>query len=318
MDARNRGVPAPPAKALARGNRLRQHARTVSARILILANPIAGGGRSRRLAPELATILQSLGCHAEVYFTKAAGDAAARARVAGPEPWDALVAVGGDGTLNEVLNGMPDPTRPLGVLPVGTANVLASEYRIPRSPRALAPVIASLRTTPHAIGLAGSRRFLLFCGAGLDAAIVEHLHHRRSGTLGKTKWLPSIGAIVHQWPQHTLRATLADGEVLDDLSSVLVTRVRNYGGVARLPRHIDPASDQLYVLCFRSRSRIAWAAMGLCAALGVLRSGRNLVMRTTREVLVLGNAPTQVDGDLGSRSPLRIGLHDVTARLLVP
>ena len=287
-------------------------------RILILANPIAGGGRSRLLAPQLAMRLSTLGCPAEVYFTKAAGDAALRAKAAGSEPWDALVAVGGDGTLNEVLNGMPDPSRPLAVLPVGTANVLACEYRIPRDPGALAAVIARMRTTPHAIGLAGARRFLLFCGCGLDAAIVEHLHHRRSGTLGKAKWLPSIGAIVRQWPQHTLRATLDTGEVLDDLSSLLVTRVRNYGGVAKLPRGIEPATGVLHVLAFRGRSRFAWARMGLRAALGVMAANRNLAIRTARSVQIDGEAPVQVDGDLHTRSPLRIALHEAEARLLVP
>lgn len=287
-------------------------------RFLLLANPISGGGRSRVLAPATAELLRARGHVAEVFFTQAAGDAARRARAAGAEPWDALVACGGDGTVNEVLNGMPDPSRPLGVIPVGTANVLALEFRLPRDAVRAAAVLDAFRQREHAIGRVGERRFLLFCGVGLDAAIVERVHGSRRGTLGKLKWLPSIAKTVWQWPQHRLRATFDDGEVLDDLSSVLVTRVRGYGGVAQLPRSVDPASGVLHALCFRGRSRTAWAWQGLRAALHCLSASGNLVVRTARSVAVDGDAPVQVDGDFGGRAPVRIELEPTPARLLVP
>ena len=287
-------------------------------RALILANPIAGGGRSKVLAPQLGAALRARGWDAEVYFTKCAGDAGARAAATASESWDALIAVGGDGTLNEVLNGMPDPTRPLGVLPVGTANVLACEYRIPRDPEKLAVVIAGGTTKEHPIGVVNGRRFLLFCGAGPDGAIVEDVSQRRTGTLGKLKWLPSILRIVIRWPQHHLRATFADGERLDDLSAVLVTRVREYGGVARLPKGIDPAAPCLYALCFTARSRFAWAWLGLRAALGLLAPGKGLVMRRTTSMRIEPAAPLQVDGDFGGRAEAHIELLDRTARLFAP
>lgn len=292
--------------------------RRVTKRFLIVANPISGGGRARIRAPAVAERLRALGCEAEVYFTTAAGDAARRARVAGTEAFDAIVACGGDGTVNEVLNGMPDPSRPLGVLPVGTANVLALEYRLPRDPVRAADVLAAFRPREHAIGLAGDRRFLLFCSAGLDAAIVERVHHARTGTLGKMKWLPSIAATVWHWPQFRLRATFDDGSTLDDLSSVLVTRVRGYGGVAQLPRSVDPASGLLHVLCFRGRSRITWAWMGLRAALRCLSESGGLVSRTVRGVTLEGEAPLQIDGDFAGRAPVRLGLESRPARLLAP
>ena len=163
-------------------------------RVLLIANPISGGGRGRDLAPRLAEALRACGVEAEVYLTRASGDAAARAAAAGPEPWDGLVALGGDGTVNEVLNGMPDPSRPLGVLPVGTANVLALELALPRDVDAAAAVIAGGHLHELAIGLCGARRFLLFVGVGIDGAIVKRVSERRTGTLGKHKW---IGPLLH-------------------------------------------------------------------------------------------------------------------------
>jgi YegS/Rv2252/BmrU family lipid kinase len=287
-------------------------------RLLLIANPISGGGRGRRLAAQLADALQRLGVDAHVHLTTRAGDAAARAAAAGPEPWHGLVAIGGDGTVNEVLNGMPDPGRALGVFPVGTANVLAHELGLPRRVPAAAAVIAAGHTRPLAIGRCNGRRFLLFVGIGIDGAIVRRLAAVRTGTLGKHKWIGPLLHTVRHWPQPSLRATLADGEVLDGLTSVLVTRVRNYGGIMRLTPDIDPGDGLLHALCFRLRTRRAWLWHGLCAVAGRLRAGPQLAVRQTTALRIDGAAPFQIDGDFGGEGPAAIDLLPGPANLIVP
>lgn len=284
--------------------------------VLVIANPIAGGGRGAARGQALVEALAALGIRADNYVTRAAGDAAARARAAGDEPWDALVAVGGDGTVNEVLNGMPDPSRPLGVLPLGTANVLAAELRLPRAVGAAAAAIAAGRTRSLAIGQCGDRRFLLFCGVGVDGAVVQRLQEARSSARGKRKWLGPILHTLWHWPKFSLRATFPDGDVLDELSSVLVTRVRNYGGVLRLPREVSCDSGRLHVLCFRQRSRVAWLGLGLAGALRCLRSSAALPVRTTASVSIEGEAPYQIDGDPGGHSPIALQVGGIAARIL--
>ncbi|MBL8733401.1 MAG: hypothetical protein JNN13_13605 [Planctomycetes bacterium] len=291
--------------------------------LLLIANPISGGGKGRRLAPQLAAALAQRGVPAEVFFTTRAGDATARARAAGEEPWGGLVALGGDGTVNEVLNGMPDPSRPLGVLPVGTANVLAVELGLPRRVEAAADVLARGSHRELAIGTVRSgggpdRRFLLFASAGIDGDICERLQQVRTGTLGKHKWFAPILRTLRRWPQFSLRATLADGSVLDDLQTVLVSRVRNFGGWLHLTPEVDAGSGLLHVLGFRSRSRLGWlwhGARGLC---GGLVAGKGLVTRTTTALRIDGRAPVQVDGDFAGHSPLELGLAPVKARIFAP
>lgn len=287
-------------------------------RLLLITNPISGGGRGRTAAAALAARLGEHAITAEVYFTKAAGDGAARARTAAGEAWDGLVAIGGDGTINEVLNGMPDPGRPLGVLPVGTANVLAMELQLPYRPDAAAAALAAGRRRPLAIGVCNGRRFLLFVGAGVDGAVVRRLSQVRTGTLGKHKWFGPIAHTVWNWPRFTLSATFADGTRLDGLSSVLVTRVRNYGGVMRLTRDIDPYDGKLHVLCFRARGRAAWSWLGARALLRCLGPGHLLATRTTTAVRIDGDAPWQIDGDLGGEGGTDITLATQQASLFVP
>ncbi len=287
-------------------------------RLLLICNPISGGGRGRVLAPQLAAALRARGVDAEIHATTAAGDARARAERAGGEPWDGVVALGGDGTVNEVLNGMPDPARALGVFPVGTANVLAAELGLPRRIDAAADVLAAGAVRSLAIGRCGARRFLLFCGIGVDGAVVKRLHERRTGTLGKHKWAGPVLHTLWHWPRFTLRATFAGGEVLDGLSSVLVTRVRNYGGVLRLVPGISCDSGALHVLCFRTRARVAWLLHGVRGVCRSLRASDKLLVRTTTSLRVDGDAPFQVDGDYGGDSPVEIGLLPQCANVFAP
>lgn len=286
--------------------------------MLLIANPISGGGRSRHLAPRLATALAEHGVVGEVHFTRDADDARRRASAAHAEGWDGLVVVGGDGTVNEVLHGMPEPGLPLGMLPVGTANVLATEYHLPRSVAAAAALLARGKTTELPVARCAGRRFLLFAGAGLDGDVVHRVAARRSGTLGKHKYVVPILQALWRWRLPQLRLTLADGEVLDDVSSVLVTCVRHYGGALRLPGEFAFDGRHLHVLAFRGRSRRCFLRHGWRGLLGRMRADRSLVLRTTTSVRIEGSAPLQVDGDARGSTPASIELLPSRARLFVP
>jgi diacylglycerol kinase (ATP) len=287
-------------------------------RLLLIANPTAGGGVGASRATALAAALTKRGLAADLHLTTAAGDATDRARHSANQGYDALVAIGGDGTVNEVLAGMADPSQPLGVLPVGTANVLACELGLPHAIEPAAGVLAGGHTRSLAIGNANGRRFLLFCGIGIDGAVVQRMHDAGTAARGKRKWLGPIVHTLRHWPQFTLRVTLADGELLDDLTSVVVSRVRNYGGVLRLPRTVDVDSDRLYVIGFRSRSRVGWLWQGVRGATRTMAAGRGLVVRATDAVQIHGSAPFQIDGDFGGTTPLRIELLAPRANILVP
>ena len=292
----------------------------MSKRFLILANPIAGGGRARQRAPQLQQELQKLGCAAEVCFSKATGDLRRRAAEVDPEDFDAIVSVGGDGTLNEVLNGLPDPTLPLCPMGMGTANVLSKELGLPRQPEQLAGILAGGRTLSAAIGLCNKQRFLLFASAGMDASIVQRLDQLRTGTLGKLGWARPILHTLWRWPLGRFTVRVGDRE-FGDVTSAVATRVRIYGGLLQLPGPIHITDGQLHVLLFRQRSRWQY----LCAALRGMRRRLRIdrdvefVAATELEIRGEAKAPYQVDGDLAGEltpdRPLRISLLPQAARL---
>ncbi len=114
-------------------------------RVLIVHNPTAGGSRAR--AGAIIVRLRRLGCHLEVRSTARRGDAEAFARAAAGQGFDRVVAAGGDGTINEAIQGLAGTGLPLALLPLGTANVLAAEIGLGSEPAALAETI--VRPAPH-------------------------------------------------------------------------------------------------------------------------------------------------------------------------
>ncbi len=139
-------------------------------RILVIFNPAAGSARRR--AQRLRRIIAELerrGCKVAVRPTQGPGDALRLARDADAH-FDVIVAAGGDGTVNEVANGVFAASRPLAVVPLGTGNVLANEIGLPRKPQDLARLIAEGAPQPLWPGRAGDRLFVAMTGIGFDAA----------------------------------------------------------------------------------------------------------------------------------------------------
>lgn len=288
-------------------------------RILIIANPIAGGHRGSKVSPLLREALVERGAAAEIAYTAASGDAERRAAAMGPGEFDAVVAVGGDGTLNEVVNGLSDLTTPLTVLPMGTGNVLARALHLPRQPAQLADMLLDGAVCRAAVGMANGRRFLQFCSAGLDARMVARLEAAGSRTLGRRKWLGPILHTIRHWPTERVSFTTAEGEQHRDLGSVLVTRIDNYATILKLPGEIAIDDGVLHVFGFPQRTRFQFARATLRALFRRLRPGRDVVHCATRGLRIEGEGgPWQLDGDVGGRLPLDITVLPTPAHLLVP
>jgi len=155
-------------------------------RATVIFNPSAGRGRSGAIASAVARGLAKRQFEVESHATEGPVGATAIARRCAPET-DVIVAVGGDGTINEVANGMVEAMgggsatgrRPaLGIVPAGTVNVLALELGLPFQVERACNVIAGGKTVSLDLGRVNDRGFLLMMGAGIDALTVRNLDLR--------------------------------------------------------------------------------------------------------------------------------------------
>jgi len=288
-------------------------------RILVIFNPVAGWRRRRRLDRALAR-LGKLGFIVDLEATSGCGDAERIARRAAGTGWHAIAVAGGDGTLNEVVNGLAPGAPPLLVLALGTANVLAGEIGLDRvgdtgAQAALACEGAVARIRP---GLANGRMFLMMAGVGFDAHVVRHVDPRTKRRLGKLAYVLQAIREAFRFTYPRYRITV-DG-VAHEAASVIVAKGRRYGGRHIVAPAADLAGDRFEVCLFEDTGPLAVLRYGLALLLGRLPRARGYRIVSGREVAIDGppGDPVQADGDIIATLPVRITVAARTIDMLVP
>lgn len=272
-------------------------------KIKLIANPIAGGNAlaSIRRAQEF---LERQGCTVAVTLTGARGDARMAAAKAKNEGFDRIVAAGGDGTLNEVINGLAPSAIPLAFLPLGTTNVFALEAGIPFDVEQACDIVLHGTPQPVCLGLAGETRFLLMAGAGFDADVVYRVSGRLKRWTGKLAYLVSGLRTLSGPPLAPIEVLREDGTTVPGYH-VIIGNGRLYGGRFSVTPDASLAEVALDVCVFLKKGRLPLLR---CAA--KIAAGRRLARPDAetfkaRSVTVRGEGvPVQIDGDYLGRLPM--------------
>jgi diacylglycerol kinase (ATP) len=280
--------------------------------IKIIVNPVSGKGKALRLAEGVAELLRGQGCRVDLQKTQASGDA--KRLAAESQGFSAVAATGGDGTVNEVLNGLPLEKPPaLAMLPSGTANVLAKELRLPRTIEGLAQVLREglEQTWDLAIDRVSGRRFLLFASAGYDAHVVRIFHEARKGPIRMWRYLYWGLKSIFQYDIPHIAVELDGTMLTSEASWVLLSQVSCYGGPLVFTPRARPGSGEFEVMVVRGRSRLtvmrifAWAIWNWMTGFEA-RPGGVTFHRAKRVRLNSPDGhpvPLQVDGDPGGHLP---------------
>lgn len=287
--------------------------------VVVVYNPIAGR-RRRRFVRRALGALRRRARTLTLLRTRAPADAIGRTRSAAPLA-DVIVAAGGDGTINEVVNGLdamgPDAP-PLAILPLGTANVLACEIGLPRSVGRLAEVVHDGRPMTVVPGTVNGSRFLLMVGVGFDALAVQLVDSRLKYALGPVAYvLSTLQAMARfAYPRYEVEI---DGAA-HAARSLIVSRARCYGGPFSLVPEARLDDPRLHVVLFHGSGPLAVMRYGIGVATGRLHRYRDVDIVPATRVVVRGpvGEACQVDGDLGPALPLEIGLADHALTLRVP
>jgi diacylglycerol kinase (ATP) len=270
-------------------------------------------------------LLAKGGMAVEAVPTRGAGTAGQIARDAVEHGADLILVAGGDGTINEVVNGMVHSEVPLGILPAGTANVLANELRIGKTMEQAAASLASCTPRRVALGLISTdtvetpRHFLLMAGAGLDAEIIYDLNLGLKEKLGKAAyWIGGFRKIGQSLPAFCVNV---EGKVFR-AGFALVSRVRNYGGDLEIAPTISLLEDEFEVVLFEGENSFRYLKYMLGAVIRRLEGMRGVTILRARTVSF--SAPddpriyVQVDGEFAGSLPARVALIPQALTLLMP
>jgi YegS/Rv2252/BmrU family lipid kinase len=264
--------------------------------------------------------LKKVGIVAELTPTEAAGHATELAREAVAAGADLILVLGGDGTINEVANGTIPSHVPLGVLPGGTANVLANELGLGNSLERAIERLGRCVERRIAVGAlcrgnGEARHFLMMCGVGLDATIVTKVNPELKARAGKLAyWVAGLGQFFQTVGQFQAEA----GDEQLQCGFVLASRVRNYGGDLEIASGASLLSDDFEVVLFDGSNPLRYAAYMTAVTLRQVKSLPGVRTLRARRVAFSGDAHLQIDGEYGGRIPATLEMLPDALTLLAP
>jgi len=294
-------------------------------RAAIIYNPVARGlSKRRHLLQSTIGTLARQGIAATLVATEAAGTAGAQARAEIEAGADLIIAAGGDGTINEVANGMLHTGVPLAILPGGTANVLARELSLPIHLDRAAAEVSKLEAHRIAVGgvrFGGSdqRCFLCMAGAGLDAEIVSRLNLKFKAFAGKLAYyVTGFGQVLRPLREFEVAV---DGKSYR-ASFALISRVRNYGGDLEIARKASLLRNEFEIVLFRGTFSAQYLPYFAGVALKRVERMKGCTVVRGRSVTCpdggAGSPLVQVDGELAGRLPMKAEILPDALTILVP
>jgi len=306
-------------------------------RVALIYNPASGQYSARRKAAieEVLGVLRGAGVEADAYVSDTMGSAEQYAKQSVREGRDAILACGGDGTVHAVLQTLVGTDTALGVIPLGTANALASNLGLIGSPAKCARKLVDAVPTLVPVGRIHfengsgpeSRYFLVAAGVGADALLMSRMEPGLKRKLGYALYMIEAFKIwaTHSFPLFEV-AFASNGHGPDsvaEVSQLLAVRVRSFGGV--LNQFVPGAtlhSDALHLLAFATRSRLDYFNFLMAALAGRHSFAKKIELVETATVdcrAINGdNLFVEADGEVLGHLPARMESVPDAVKLLVP
>lgn len=292
-------------------------------RLLIVLNPMAGRHTQGHINA-IITALKQHNINAEVYETRGPGDAITALPKLTPD-FDIVVAAGGDGTVNEVLNGLRGSTVTLGIIPCGTTNVLATELRLPKKPAAIAALLASGHTREIYSGEVNKRRFGMMVGVGYDAWVVAGVSAELKKKLGKLAYVLSMLRELKNFGRQQYLLHIDDS--IHTATAMVATLGRHYAGSYIFARNARIDEARIDVLLVQTLNRWAFLLMLLALPLGFAE--KLPFMKTVKATRVrishyppradsAAHESLQADGDTVGYLPAELHVLETPLKVLAP
>jgi YegS/Rv2252/BmrU family lipid kinase len=277
--------------------------------MVVIGNPGAGSYSQRRLN-EAVDRLSSAGTNVEVFLTRTKGDAETEAkRIAYRKP-AAIVVAGGDGTINDVANGLAKSPVAVGILPMGSVNVLSREIGISKDVGRASRQIMEGREHSIALGRISSgnghavRYFLLMADIGYGGRTVAELNNRLKCLSSRTAFVISGTKNLLKKPSQLLTFTV-DGVPYQGYHAV-IGKVSRYGGNFKVTPYASILRNELHACIFKNGRRLDLAKYVMGVATGRHHTFRDVVSLKCRQIVVEGRAHIQVDGNYFGKTPVMI------------
>lgn len=286
----------------------------------IIANPTAGRGRVGKMLPQLRQLFAVNNLHCEFALTDAAGHGTDLAREAAHAGWENIIALGGDGTMNEVLNGVMGTPAAMGVIPAGTGNDLARSLNIPLNFRDAVSVFANGKTTAIDIGKDSEGYFSIILGLGFPSDVMHHVNTTTNIFRGPLAITASILQVVHKLRPYPVHIQLDDRTLDTTVMGIFILNTRFTGGGLQIAPEAKYDDGLLDVVVMHEMSKTNFLATLPKAYKGKHLSNPACEIFQTKTIKVTTAEPMRklFDGNVFGESPVDAQIVPNALRVWVP
>jgi diacylglycerol kinase (ATP) len=295
---------------------------------VLIYNPTAGPWDMLRPLKRLAAYLRTCGWDTELVQTQQEGDAGCYARDAAARRVGTVLVAGGDGTINEVANGLSGTDTVLGIVPVGTGNILAHQLRMPAlSPvapmvRDVGDVLSDSRVQRVDLGVINDRGFVCWAGLGLDAEIATQMEPRPRH-LKRLRTLPYIFtglAVASEYRGVRAQFRIGDRVMRTRTLMAVATNIQLYAAFFQIAPQARMDDGLLDIFVFKGID-FSYTLKSAVQMLGRRHQESPNVMHAladSMDVETLPKVAVHLDGDPMGHTPATVSLRPRALRLLVP
>lgn len=286
-----------------------------------IVNPGAGGGRAARIWRSLEPLLRSAGQPYRAYCTTRPGDATAIAEKACFKGAELIVAVGGDGTLLEVVNGLDLKKNILGIIPAGTGNGFRRSLGIPGNYRRVLLAMSRWKPRRIDIGIFNGIRYLNMAGFGFDAAIAHFAKDGGGSLPGYAAYVKGFFRELAGFRGFSVMIEKEGGFIEEaETLMVVVANGRYYGGKLCIAPHACVSDGELNLLLVRGVKNASTISLAARAFMKKHLGHSSVYTVPCRELTinVAGRVPVHIDGELLGSLPAKISVLPGALRVLAP
>ena len=291
----------------------------------LISNPKTGRYGARRLRPiqDVASQLRSLGLEVDLKLTTGPGEATEIAGRAARDGSSDVIVAGGDGTINEALQGLAGTNARLAIIPRGTGNVLARELKLPLDDEQATVVAARGNARRIHLGLATeeatgtNRLFVLMAGIGLDASVVQRVQPQLKKRIGKGAfWISGLSHLA-DWKPTPFTLEIDGREYTGTFAAI--GKAARYGGDLSITPGARLDEPEFEVCIIETLSRFSYLRLlSYAVRSGMPRNKPGVRFVKATRVRATGDAPVQVDGELLGQLPMRFEIAPHSLEVIVP
>lgn len=287
--------------------------------VTLVANPTAGQGRAKKVALAALDEFERRGYAVDLMLTEVAGHGADLARIATETGSRIIVAVGGDGTIAEIVNGMVGTGTTLGVIPAGTANDFAKEMRLPQGMSSAVDVIIKGKTKSIDLGRTNTGKYFLnMAGIGFDATVIENLNLKLKRWLKDAAYIvAAVQTLILYTPP--LLNIQVDGDSYEG-SFAVIGNSRYYGGILSVTTEARNDDGYLDVCIFKGLKKSSLYKYLIGAVTRTHTRFPDVACVKAKDIKITSNTRVsiQADGDIIGELPMEFTVVPNALKVIVP